>query len=44
MQEKKKDKIEAGFAERKQKMKNLKIKKQNVKRKLNNMEQILMEY
>ena len=41
MQEKNKDKIEARFAERKQKMNSLKIK---FKRKLDNMEQVQMEY
>ena len=41
MQEKNKDKIEARFAERKQKTNSLKIKFLNVKRKLNNMEQVL---
>ena len=40
MQEKNKDKIEARFAERKYKMNSLKIKCQNVKRKLNDMEQV----
>ena len=44
MQEKNKDKIEARFAERKQKMNSLKIKCQNAKWKLNNMEQGQMEY
>ena len=37
-------KIEARLSERKQKMYSLKIKCQNVKRKLNNMEQVQMEY
>ena len=41
MQEKNKGKIEARFAERKQKMNSLKIK---FKRKLDNMEQVQMEY
>ena len=44
MQEKSKGKIEARFAERKQKMNSLKIKCENAKRKLNNMEQVHMEY
>ena len=44
MPEKNKDKTEARFAERKQKMKSFKIKYQNVKRKLNNKEQVQMEY
>ena len=44
MQEKKKDKIEARFAERKQKMNSSKIKRSNVKRKLSNKEQVQMEY
>ena len=37
-------KIEARLPERKQKMYSLKIKCQNVKRKLNNMEQVQMEH
>ena len=44
MQEKNKDKIKARFAERKQKMISLKIKRSNIKRKLNNIEQVQMEY
>ena len=37
-------KIEARFADRKQKMNSLKIQCRNVKRKLNSMEQVQMEY
>ena len=44
MQEKNKDKIEARFAERKQNMNSLKIKWKIVQRKLNNMEQVQLEY
>ena len=44
MQEKNKDKIEARFAERKQNMISLKIKWKIVQRKLNNMEQVQLEY
>ena len=43
MQEKNKGKIEARFAEKKQKMNSLKIKCENVKRKLNNLEQVQLE-
>ena len=44
MQEKNKDKIEARFAERKQNMNSLKTKWKIVQRKLNNMEQVQLEY
>ena len=44
MQEKNKGKTETKFAERKQKIKSFKIKCENAKRKLNNMEQVQMEY
>ena len=37
-------KIEARFADRKQKMNSLKIQCRNVERKLNSMEQVQMEY
>ena len=41
---KKLNKIEERFAEKKQKMKSLKAKCKNVKRKLNNLEQVQREY
>ena len=44
MQGKNKDKTDTRFPERKQKMNSLKIKCENVKKKLNSMEQVQMEY
>ena len=44
MQEKNKDKSEARYAKMKQKKNSLKIDCYNVKRKLNNMEQVQMKY
>ena len=43
LKEKNRYKNEARFAEKKQKMNSLKIKCENVKRKLNNLEQVQLE-